>query len=254
MFDAQWLGNDEVATAQKDNELFTDFTSEVAKAMAAEVKAFLTYVNYDESQGNSDLFNANYVMVNNALANYYSLGNVGTNSSDPDDFFKVDATGANRGGLMTLVAFLANEVDLTKSLPIKRVANTRKRILCQDIPQPDDSIPDLRIEKMEQLMEKTGGKVITTREYFAENTKEEPCSFCYDEIINPLGFTFEDFDALRGHITVDPNGLSIIPRGVYAIYSRCALGMYSVRVVWRPLRAGRRWLVTRWFLWQSSTV
>jgi hypothetical protein len=213
VFVAQWLGTDEVASAQKDSDLFPDFTPEVAEAMAAEVKAFFTHVLYDETQGFSDLFSADYVMVNNALANYYGLNSVGTDSSDPDDFVRVDATSANRGGLMTIGAFLANEADLTKSSPIKRAANTRKRILCQDIPQPDDSIPDLRIEKMEELMAELDGKVITTREFFAEITKDEPCSFCHDEIINPLGFTFEDYDASGRHITVDHNGLSIDSSG-----------------------------------------
>jgi hypothetical protein len=213
VFVAQWLGTDEVASAQKDSDLFPDFNSEVAEAMAAEVKAFFTYVFYNESEGFSDLFSADYVVVNNVLADYYGLGSVGTNSSDPKDFVRVDSTSVNRGGLMTIGAFLANEADLTKSSPIKRAANTRKRILCQDIPQPDDSIPDLRIEKMEELLNELGGKVITTREFFAEITKDSPCSYCHDEIINPLGFTYENYDASGRHITVDHNGLSIDSSG-----------------------------------------
>jgi hypothetical protein len=214
VFVAQWLGTDEVVNAQKDSDLFPDFTPKVAEAMAVEVKAFFTHVFYDDTQGFSDLFSADYVLVNNTLANYYGLGSVGTDSSDPGDFVKVDSTSVNRGGLMTIGAFLANEADLTKSSPIKRAANTRKRILCQDIPQPDDTIPDLRIEKMEELMEELDGKVITTREFFAEITKDSPCSSCHDEIINPLGFTYEDYDASGRHITVDHNGLSIDSSGM----------------------------------------
>jgi hypothetical protein len=213
VFVSQWLGTDEVASAQKDRDLFPDFNSEVAEAMAAEVKAFFTYVFYDESQGFTDLFSADYVLVNNVLADFYGLGSVGTNSTDPKDFVKVDSTSVNRGGLMTIGAFLANEADLTKSSPIKRAANTRKRILCQDIPQPDDSIPDLRIEKMEELLNELDGKLITTREFFAEITKDSPCSYCHDEIINPLGFTYENFDASGRHISVDHNGLSINSNG-----------------------------------------
>jgi hypothetical protein len=220
VFAAQWLGSDEVAKAQKDSNLFPDFTTEVAEAMAAEVKAFFTHVFYDDSQGFTDLFSADYVLANNALANYYGLGSVGTDSSDPNDFIRVDSTSANRGGLMTSGAFLANEADLTKSSPIKRAANVRLRILCQDIPQPDDSIPDLRLELMEELMQELDGQVITTREFIAEITKNEPCSFCHDEIINPLGFTFEDFDASGRHITVDHNGLSIDSSGtLYGVNS-----------------------------------
>jgi hypothetical protein len=114
---------------------------------------------------------------------------------------------------MTLGAFLANEADLTKSSPIKRAANTRIRVLCQQIPQPDASIPDLRLELMEALMDELDGQVITTREFIAEITKDSPCSFCHDEIINPLGFTYEDYDASGRYITVDHNGLSIDSSG-----------------------------------------
>jgi hypothetical protein len=121
---------------------------------------------------------------------------------------------------MTMGAFLANEADLTKSSPIKRAANVRVRILCQDIPQPDDSIPDLRLEKMEALLKELGGKVITTREFIAAITKDAPCSFCHDEIINPLGFTFEDYDASGRHITVDHNGLAVDSSGtLYGVNS-----------------------------------
>jgi hypothetical protein len=213
VFASQWLGSNEVANAQKDSTVFPDFTSEIGKAMAAEVKAFFSHVFYDQSQGFSDLFSADYVLVNRPLANFYGLGNVGTDSSDPKDFVKVDSTSVNRGGLMTMGAFLANEADLTKSSPIKRAANVRQRILCQDIPQPDDTIPDLRVEKMEELLNELNGKAITTREFIAEITKDSPCSFCHDEIINPLGFTFEDFDASGRYITTDHNGLSIDSSG-----------------------------------------
>jgi hypothetical protein len=214
VFVAQWLGSDEIIGAQKDSTLFPDFTPEIGKAMAAEVKAFFTHVFYDDSQTFSDLFSADYVFVNKPLASYYGLGDVGTNSNDPKDFVKVDATNAHRGGLMTMGAFLANEADLTKSSPIKRAANVRIRILCQDIPQPDGGIPDLRIELMEALLKELDGKVITTREFIAEITKNSPCSYCHDEIINPLGFTFEDYDASGRYITVDHNGLSIDSSGM----------------------------------------
>jgi hypothetical protein len=213
VFVSQWLASDEILNSQKDMTLFPDFTDEIRVAMAAEVKAFFNYVFYSEDQGFSDLFSADYVLVNKPLAKYYGLGNVDTQSNDPQDFVKVDARSAHRGGLLTMGAFLANEADLTKSSPIKRAAGTRMRILCQDIPQPDDTIPDLRIEKMEKLLAELDGKVITTREYFKEITKDTPCSFCHDEIINPLGFAYEDYDASGRYITSDHNGLPIDSTG-----------------------------------------
>ena len=159
-------------------------------------------------------------MVNKPLAQYYGLGSVGTDSTNPNDFVKVDSSSAHRGGLMTLGAFLANDADLKTSSPIKRAADTRIRVLCQDIPQPDDTIPDLRTEMMEKVLAELEGKEVTTREFVAAITKNEPCNACHDEIINPLGFSFEDYDASGRYITTDHHGLPVDSTGrLYGVSS-----------------------------------
>jgi hypothetical protein len=214
VFAAQWLGSDEVLKAQKDSTLFPDFNNDVREAMAAEAKALFTYAFYDDTQGFSSLFNADYVFVNNALANYYGLGAVGTSSTDPLQMVKVDATSAHRGGVLTLGALMANLADLSKSSPIKRAANIRARILCQDIPKPDATIASFRAEKADELIRGLKGQVITNRDFIAGITKESPCNVCHDEIINPLGFGFEDFDAAGRYRMVDANRLSIDSSGI----------------------------------------
>jgi hypothetical protein len=215
VFAAQWLGSDQVIKAQKDSTLFPGFNDAVRKAMAAEAKALFTYAVYDDKKGFSGLFDADYVFVNNALANYYGLGAVGTDSIDPLQMVKVDATSAHRGGVLTLGALMANLADLKESSPIKRAANVRARMLCQNIPKPDATIVSFRAEAMDELIKelKADGKHITNRLFFASITKESPCSTCHDEIINPLGFGFEDYDAAGRYRTVDKNGLSIDSSG-----------------------------------------
>ena len=213
VFAAQWLGTDEILTMQKDTTLFPDFTDEVRSAMAAEVKAFFTHVFYDTDQGFVDLFSADYVFVNRPLSGYYGLGNVGTDSRDPNEMVKVDAVSANRGGLLTMGAFMAIHADLTESSPIKRAHNIRARLLCQDLPQPDDTIATFRAEEAEKLLQELDGKVITNREFIATITQEEPCASCHRTMINPLGFGFEDFDASGRYRTEDANGLSIDSSG-----------------------------------------
>jgi hypothetical protein len=214
IFAAQWLGSDEVINAQKDSTLFPDFTPAVREAMAAEAKALFNHAFYDDNEGFSSLFNANYVFVNDALANYYGLNAVGTNSTDPLQMVKVDATSAHRGGVLTLGALMANQADLSESSPIKRAANVRARMLCQDIPKPDDTIASFRAERADALIRELKGQVITHRDFIAGITKESPCDACHDEIINPLGFGFEDYDAAGRYRTVDVNNLSIDSSGI----------------------------------------
>jgi hypothetical protein len=213
VFAAQWLGTDEILTVQKDTTLFPDFTGAVRNAMAAEVKAFFTHVFYDPNQGFGDLFSADYVFVNRPLANYYGLGDVGTDSSDPDDMVMVDAVSANRGGLLTMGAFMAIHSDLTESSPIKRAHNIRARLLCQDLPLPDATIPAFRAEEAEKLLQELNGKIITNREFLAAITKKQPCASCHVTMINPLGFGFEDYDASGRYRSKDANGLSIDSSG-----------------------------------------
>jgi hypothetical protein len=220
VFAAQWLGSDEVINAQRDSSLFPDFTAEVREAMAAEAKALFTHAFYDDTQGFSGLFNADYVFVNDALANYYGLQAVGTTSTDPLEMVKADAAGANRGGVLTLGAIMANLADLTESSPIKRAASVRARMLCQDIPKPDDTIASFRAEKSDELIKELKGQVISNRDFVAGITKESPCDTCHDEIINPLGFGFEDYDAAGRYRMTDANGLSIDSSGtLYGVHS-----------------------------------
>jgi hypothetical protein len=233
VFAAQWLGTDEILTAQKDTTLFPDFTDEVRQAMAGEVKAFFTHVFYDPDQGFSDLFSADYVFVNRPLANFYGLGDAGTDSSDPNDMVMVDAAGAHRGGLLTMGAFMAIHADLVESSPIKRAHNIRARLLCQDIPQPDATIAMFRAEEAEKLLQELNGQVITNREFIATITKEEPCASCRREIINPLGFGFEDFDASGRYRSEDANGLSIDSSGtligVHTLYDGDSMDFYGTK-------------------------
>jgi hypothetical protein len=125
----------------------------------------------------------------------------------------VDAAGANRGGLLTMGAFMAIHSDLTETSPIKRAHNIRARLLCQDLPQPDATIATFRAEEAEKLLKELDGKVITNREFIATITKEEPCASCHRTMINPLGFGFEDYDASGRYRTEDANGLSIDSSG-----------------------------------------
>jgi hypothetical protein len=217
VFAAQWMGTDNVLKAQKDGNLFPDFSDEVRQAMAAEAKAFFTHVFYDQSQSFGNLFNANYVVVNQPLADFYGLGSTG---GDPAQMVKMDATAAHRGGLLTMGAFLANYADLTESSPVKRAVNVRTRFLCQDPPKPDATIATFRAEKADELIKQLQGMVISNRDFVAEITKESPCNACHDQIINPLGFGLEDYDAAGRFRAVDANSLSIDSSGtLYGVNS-----------------------------------
>ena len=65
---------------------------------------------------------------------------------------------------------------------------------------------------LDAYIEEQGG-TITNRERYAFLTKDEPCSDCHREIINPHGFGMEDFDAVGLLRVIDANNKTIDASG-----------------------------------------
>ena len=93
---------------------------------------------------------------------------------------------SRRVGLLTRVAFLVNDQAMTR--PIMRGAFVLDRLLCQSIELPDMQ-NDVRLEP--------GTAAQGTRAQIERLTqaKGSICAGCHD-VINPVGFVFEGFDAL----------------------------------------------------------
>lgn len=101
-------------------------------------------------------------------------------------------TAANRVGLLTRPAFLATGSANTR--PIMKGVFIRKALLCDEIPPPPNNAA---------AMAPPPGPTQTTRE-FVEQLTEKPgtaCAACHANLINPLGFATEDYDALGRHRT-----------------------------------------------------
>lgn len=191
-FVAQWLEADQNSIGSKDMGIYPNFTPAVRAAMDMEMKAFFNHVVFDSTQMFDELFNADYVFVNNALANYYGIPGVTGNTVQ-----KVADTTGNRGGLLTLGAVMAAHGHANETAPVPRGAFVRDRIMCQQLPPPpvdlDTSFPDPDPE-------------MTTRERFAERTKAPECQACH-LYLNGVGFGFEAFDGAGGFRTKDKDKL-----------------------------------------------
>ena len=93
-----------------------------------------------------------------------------------------------RSGLLTRAAFLVTGRHTTN--PVFRGAVVRRRILCYDIHPPDPTtLPPGSLDPPEFRVD------MTTRQRYEAKTQEEPCASCH-QLINPIGFVFERFDAL----------------------------------------------------------
>ena len=97
-----------------------------------------------------------------------------------------------RAGILTQGAFLATHAKADETNPITRGRTVADRVLCKDLPLPPDDIPD----------PKPPGEGLTTRERFAEHGAN-PCAQACHNIIDPLGFSFENYDAIGAWRTMD---------------------------------------------------
>ncbi|HEY5921620.1 MAG TPA: DUF1592 domain-containing protein [Kofleriaceae bacterium] len=185
------------ADLDKNTTTFPTWKPELGGMMQEEALRFLDSVIAGDG-GIADLLTSNRAYVNADLAKVYGLpGTFGT------DYVEVELDPNVRAGLLTRAGFLAKNATLTESDPIHRGVFINLDILCRQIIAPPN-IPDNLV--------KMGN---TTREKVNSITGEGTCGEgCHHAIINPLGFAFENFDAMGVARTTD-NGFPVDTASAY---------------------------------------
>jgi hypothetical protein len=190
-FHYQWLEISGLADMPKDAS-FTNYSPAVAKAMGVETSEFVNSVFLGpKADGKlSTLLTSTTSFVDKNLAKIYGLANV---TSDTAKEVTLDAT--QRAGIFTQGSFLATKADSSDTLPPRRGNSILERALCIEIKMPDNiDIPPV----------KDPAPDVTTRERFAEHGKATCAQGCHN-IIDPIGFAFENFDATGAWRTTENN-------------------------------------------------
>jgi hypothetical protein len=196
-----WLQLGALAEGSKDPELFPDYSPELVSSMRAETERFVQETTLGEGGSLTALLTAPYTFVDSRLAAVYGIeGEFGSELTrvelGPDDA---------RAGLLTQGSFLTGHSSAdNRTSPILRGVFVLRRLLCQDIPDPPPNA-----QSTEPPPSPT--PIVTTRDFFAWKTSMAACQGCHTQI-NPVGFAFEDFDAIGRHRT-DENGEAIDARG-----------------------------------------
>jgi len=196
-FFAQWLDADPVMAGNKDQGAFPGFDTDVREAQFEELERFAAHVFFDSSARFDELFEADYVMANDTLADFYGLAhNTGA------DFEPVPVPDGHRGGILTLGSVLASHAHADDSSPVRRGVFVRERLLCQELPPPP---PD--VDNTPPGLDPT----LTTRERFTLHSSDPSCQSCH-QFIDGVGFGFQRFDAV-GSFRTDENGLPVDSTG-----------------------------------------
>ncbi|MEM7155226.1 MAG: DUF1592 domain-containing protein [Myxococcota bacterium] len=196
VFFTQWLGTGPLLHVNKDEQLYPDFTPEIRESMAAEQRAFVEHVLYEGAGTVEELLLADYVFVDDTLAEFYGLPTPG--SSVP---VRVDA-GPERGGLLMMGSVLASHAHPNESSPVLRGLFVRDHLLCQPPPPPP---PDVDVVPPELDPD------ATTRERFGQHSVDPACRGCH-LLIDPVGFGLESYDgvgafrAMENDLPIDASG------------------------------------------------
>jgi len=187
-FYRQWLGIKDLVTHEKDARLFPDWNPAIADAMINEALVLAGHLPFREAASLDDLFTTATSFLNGPLATFYGIDGV---QGDAPRQVQFDPT--ERAGIMTRGAVMAAHAKANQGSPITRGVFVRERVLCQQLPNPPDDVDNSPPEL------EPGA---TTRERFAAHTEVESCAACH-RLIDPIGFTFEGFDAVGRYRTME---------------------------------------------------
>ena len=200
-FHYRWLQLEGLLGASKDSSAFPEFSPDLVQSMQEETLRFIEEATLNEGGAVMALLSAPYTFVDARLASIYGLS-----GQYADELVRVDFAPTDRRlGLFTQPAFLTgHSSSSTRTSPILRAVHLLRRILCQEVPDPPPGAEGTEPPAPEV-------QPVTTRDYFTWKTSMPACANCH-ATINPIGFAFEEFDAIGRHRTSE-NGAPIDAAG-----------------------------------------
>jgi mono/diheme cytochrome c family protein len=202
-FFLKWLQLDQVADLPKDPKHFPGFGGPVVADLRTSLELFLEEALWSEASDFRQLLLADHVYLNGRLAQLYGGG---LPAEAP--FQKVALKSGERAGVLTHPLLLANLAYTATSSPIHRGVFLARNVLGVALRQPPDAFaplpPDLH-------------PTLNTRERITLQTSPKNCMSCHN-VINPLGFTLENYDAI-GRFRDRDNGKPVDTSGLFVTRS-----------------------------------
>jgi hypothetical protein len=182
----RWTRLAKLDTLVKDDAYYPQWKSGTLKASMRQ-QAMLLFDDILDRQGGTltALLTTATVFVNGDLASYY--GTIGT-----AEFQRLETKDGRNAGVLTLPGVLSVLAKPGESSPIYRGKFVREALLCQQLPAPPPNVP-----KPPEV--KPG---VSTRERLSQHETDPACSGCH-QLMDPIGFGFENFDAVGRYRTAD---------------------------------------------------
>ncbi|BDC48024.1 hypothetical protein F183_A03400 [Bryobacterales bacterium F-183] len=183
-FTAQWLRFDRILGTAKDRRRYPKFNREAAVAMTEEARRFIRDLVWND-RNFMELFTDPHGYVSADLAAIYEV------PAPAREYDRVPFDPkSERGGLLGQALFLASTAKPDDTSPTARGLFVREQLLCQHVPPPPPGVDT-------NLPELSEARPLTNKERLNVHLSSPSCASCHT-LIDPIGLTFEKFDAIGG--------------------------------------------------------
>ncbi len=200
-FGAQWLGVGELENKSFDLKKFPEMTAQMRRAMYDEARLFFESV-VRENQSTASFIDSDYTFLNEKLASIYGLAETVTGS----EMRKVQLNNHNRGGIMGMPGVLAATSFPNRTSPVIRGVWVLQQVLGEHVPSAPPDVPPLEKQDQQSVAN------LTLRERTELHRTDPVCANCH-QLLDPIGFGLENFDAIGRWRDRDENGQPIDASG-----------------------------------------
>ena len=197
-FASHWLRLQNLRDAHPDVYLFPNWDENLNRSMRRETELFFDSI-VREDRSLLDLLAADYTFVDQRLATHYAIPNI-----VGPRFRRVSLVDERRHGLLGHASILTLTSVSNRTSPVIRGAWVLDVLLGTPPPNPPADVPPLEENE-------TGGQHLSVRERTVEHRANAFCAACHN-IIDPVGFALENFDAVGAWRTKD-SGFPVDPSG-----------------------------------------
>ena len=196
-FAGQWLYLRNLKSFQPNSLEFPDFDDNLRQALHRETEMFFASI-MREDRNVLDLMTADYTFLNERLAKHYGIPGV-----YGSHYRRVTLTDDARKGLLGKGAILMVTSHPDRTSPVVRGKWVLDNLLSAPVPPMPNNVPPLNEDA------NRGGKILTMRERMEEHRKNPTCAACH-KIMDPIGLSMENFDAVGAWRTRDGGTLGPI--------------------------------------------
>jgi hypothetical protein len=198
-FAGQWLYTRAMKSVEPEPNTFPDFDDELAVGLQRETAYFFKSF-LDDNTPIEKLLTADFTYLNERVATHYGIEGV-TGS----EMRRVDlAPDDKRGGLLTQGSLLTVTSYPARTSPVQRGKWVLQQMLCDEPAPPPPGVEGL----VEEL-----SPTASLRERLEQHRAAPVCAACH-EIMDPIGFALEHFNAV-GQWREDDDGYEIDDSGLF---------------------------------------